>query len=217
VTVVNDVTAAGYRFVDAGWSDFCIVTVGSGIGHKVFVDGRPIVGPAGRGGEIGHLQVDPSPEAPVCDCGGRGHLGGLASGRGTLAALQRRALRDPDGFARSRVGRSATAAGPLTTVELVDAFLADDDFVGAVVAEAAGQLGMALAAAHLLVGVERFVLVGGFARALGPRYRLLVARAAAERSWDLGQDWEAMVTFGYDDDDSGLIGAGLAGRAAHRP
>lgn len=80
VKVMNDVSAAGYRFVPKG-DDFAIFTLGSGIGLKVFLDGRPCVGPHGLGGELTHMVFDARPGAPLCDCGGRGHLGALASGR----------------------------------------------------------------------------------------------------------------------------------------
>ncbi|GAB3267671.1 ROK family protein [Chitinimonas naiadis] len=80
IKVMNDVTAAGYRFVADG-GDFALFTLGSGIGLKVFLDGQPRVGAGGLGGELTHMVFDPSPDAPLCDCGGRGHLGALASGR----------------------------------------------------------------------------------------------------------------------------------------
>lgn len=80
IRLFNDVTAAGHRFVGEH-RDFALFTLGSGVGLKVFIDGRPQVGPHGAGGELTHMVFDPSPAAPVCDCGGRGHLGALASGR----------------------------------------------------------------------------------------------------------------------------------------
>lgn len=85
VRIYNDVSAAGFRFV-AEHPDFALFTLGSGVGLKVFINGQPQVGPHGRGGELTHMVFDASPDAPVCDCGGRGHLGALASGR----AWQRR-------------------------------------------------------------------------------------------------------------------------------
>lgn len=88
VRIYNDVSAAGFRFV-AEHSDFALFTLGSGVGLKVFVDGQPRVGPHGRGGELTHMVFDASADAPMCDCGGRGHLGALASGR----AWQRRVER----------------------------------------------------------------------------------------------------------------------------
>jgi glucokinase len=80
IKVMNDVSAAGYRFVSEG-GDFALFTLGSGIGLKVFLGGQPCVGPHGLGGELTHMVFDASPNAPLCDCGGRGHLGALASGR----------------------------------------------------------------------------------------------------------------------------------------
>jgi C7-cyclitol 7-kinase len=80
VMVCNDVSAAGYRFA-AQTPDFALFTLGSGVGLKVFIDGQPRVGPHGRGGELTHMVFDASANAPLCDCGGRGHLGALASGR----------------------------------------------------------------------------------------------------------------------------------------
>jgi len=86
IRVMNDVTAAGYRFVGEE-PDFALFTLGSGVGLKVFVAGVPQVGPRGQGGELTHMVFNPAPDAPLCDCGGRGHLGALASGRAWQRAV----------------------------------------------------------------------------------------------------------------------------------
>jgi glucokinase len=70
-------------------------------------------------------------------------------------------------------------------------------------------LGQAMAAIHLAVGVERFVLTGGFAFALGEPYRRMVADAADTSSWQIGFRWNEAVEFGIPDDDQGMVGAGL--------
>src|SRR5437762_9651069 len=160
VGILNDVTAAGYRYLRSSGDDFCIVTVSSGIGNKVFANGRPLVGKNGLGGELGHLRVDDSEGAPICECGGRGHLGAVSSGRAVLACARK---------ARSEA---------LTSGDLVAAFHRNDLWAVRTIERGAGPLGWALAAMHLGVGIERFVLVGGFALALGERYRRLVAEAA---------------------------------------
>ena len=101
IRLFNDVTAAGHRFVGQH-RDFALVTLGSGVGLTVFIDGRAQVGPHGAGGELTHMVFDPSPGAPACDCGGRGHLGALASGRAwqrvCAAAEQNGQQPDLDGF-----------------------------------------------------------------------------------------------------------------------
>jgi 3-dehydroquinate synthetase/predicted NBD/HSP70 family sugar kinase len=209
VHVLNDVSAAGYRHLRAADEDFCIVTVSSGIGNKVFIRGRPVTGAAGRGGEIGHAVVDFAADAPVCDCGGRGHLGAVASGRGALLAARRRAAADAAAFHASKPGRDAAGDPEAVTNEsLVAAFRAGDGWTAALVREVSAPLGRALAGIHTALGIERFTLVGGFALALGDGYRREVARAAAASAWHQGGSWDERVELGADDDLSGLIGAG---------
>ena len=194
VQILNDVTAAGFRYLRSREEDFCIVTVSSGIGNKVFAGGRPLVGPNGAGGELGHLRVDDAGDAPLCECGGRGHLGAIASGRGVLAYARNHA---PDG-------------DHLTSGDLVAAFRRGEPWAVRIVEHCAGPLGRALAAMHLGVGIERFVLFGGFALALGETYRRLVAAAADAHCWNGSGGWEQRVELGIDDDLAGLIGAGIA-------
>lgn len=214
VHVLNDLTAAGYRYVGAGLRDFAIVTVGSGIGHKVFLDGRPLLGPGHRGGEIGHLRLDFAADAPRCDCGGAGHLGALASGRGTVNLLRRCAEGDPAGFRASSLGQAVGDPESLDGLVVAAAYRSGDAFTVAGVAAAVRYLGQGLAAIHLDSGVEHFILVGGFARALGEPYRFQVVAAAGAACWQVGQDWDEMVRLGEPDDDSGLLGAGLVAAGA---
>jgi 3-dehydroquinate synthetase/predicted NBD/HSP70 family sugar kinase len=218
VVVMNDVTAAGYRYLRRPDENLCVVTVSSGIGHKVFVDGRPVLGPSGRGGEIGHWRVDDSAEAPHCECGGRGHLGALASGAAALHQVTRLAKQDPDAFQASELGRTlGTAIQELDNRELVRCFLEGDPFARRVIRQMAEPLGRALAAIHLAVGTERFVIFGGFATALGPDYRDLVSHAAAGAGWDLGADWQGMLELGCADGLDGIVGAGRCASLARLP
>jgi predicted NBD/HSP70 family sugar kinase len=190
VVVLNDLTAAGYRYVAGGMRDFAIITVGSGVGHKVFLHGEPLAGARGRGGEIGHLRVDFDAAAMPCDCGGLGHVGALASGRGVTALVARRS------------GRVISAR------EVVAEYLAGDPVVTGCVEEGMRYLGVALAAIHVDTGVERIVVQGGFALAMGERWLAEVAQAAAAACWSIGQSWSDILTFGHPDDDSALLGAG---------
>lgn len=208
VFLLNDVTAAGYRYLHRHDESLCVVTVGSGIGNKVFIHGRPFTGPNGRGGEIGHVVVDPSPDAIVCDCGGRGHLGGIASGRGTLATAKRAASQDEREFLASRLGRLARSADGILNEHIVSCFREGDPWTVKTIRYVAGKLANVLAHTHQAIGIERFVIFGGFATALGPSYRDLVVQAAEAACWSSGQDWDAMIELGVADDASGLIGAG---------
>lgn len=211
LVLLNDVAAAGYRFLRHAHDDLCVITVGSGIGNKTFIAGRPVTGPHGRGGEIGHIQVDDSPDAILCECGGRGHLGAIASGRGALRTAQWIAGQSYGTFAASLPGqRCGGVIEKLTTEHLVEGFHVGDAWSREVIAAVARPLGRVIASIHLDVGVERFVIFGGFGLALGEKYRRLLAVAAAELSWNVGQNWDRMIELGAADGNSGLIGAGRA-------
>jgi predicted NBD/HSP70 family sugar kinase len=89
VHLLNDVSAAAWSLSRSTTANrFMVVTVSSGIGSKVFdrayrsgvLDDPPFAG------EIGHYVVDWGPDAPLCDCGGIGHLGAIVSGRGVERA-----------------------------------------------------------------------------------------------------------------------------------
>ncbi|MFC8716296.1 ROK family protein [Kitasatospora sp. NPDC057198] len=219
VVVVNDLTAAVWRYVEpADERPFCLITVSSGIGNKVFRDGEVLLDSEGHGGEIGHWTVDPSPDAAPCDCGGRGHLGALASGRGALAAARRAALADPDGYARSALAAAAPDPGLLDNRAVVAAVRAGDGFATEALRGGFTALASAITAMFTSIGIRRYLLIGGFALAVGPRYAELLT-AELERLGCFGlssEEIRRMVVLGVADDDSGLIGAGrlLAARGA---
>jgi glucokinase len=205
--VLNDMTAAGYHYLRHPLDDFCILTVSSGIGHKVFLRGEPVTGPHGRGGELGHLRVDFSPDALLCDCGWRGHLGAVASGSAAVEQVKRFAAHDPEGFRASALFRIAELSA-LDNEAIVAAFSSGDPWTDRPIRRMALAIGQVLSAVHLAVGVERFVVVGGFALALGPRFRDLLCAEAAACGWDLGASWDSMIELGRSDENAGLIGAG---------
>src|SRR5262249_33551875 len=84
VRLVNDVSAAAWYFSTRTTARrFFVVTVSSGIGSKLFdrAHSHVVIDDPPYAGEIGHMVVNSGPEAQLCDCGGFGHLGAIASGR----------------------------------------------------------------------------------------------------------------------------------------
>ncbi len=207
VYLLNDVTAAGQRYLKSSVDDVCVITVSTGIGHKVFSSGQVQTGPNGRGGEIGHWRVSKDLHAPVCQCGKRGHLGALASGTATEYHVSRAAATTPAVFRASAL-KEAFADGCVDNEAFVAAYHSGDALAESIVLNMAQMLGDAVATLHLGVGVERFVLIGGFALALGDRYREEVERAGTHGSWRGGMECLVSVELGVLDDDSGLVGAG---------
>jgi predicted NBD/HSP70 family sugar kinase len=145
VTVENDVkalTAAEHWFGEGvGAESFALVTVGTGIGCGLVVNGRLVSGAHGVAGEIGHIGVDAT--GPNCHCGGRGCVESIA---GTDAIVAQ---------ARDRSGRPE-----LTIDDAVALARGGDEQVGAVFARAGNAIGSGIAAVANLVGPARIVVSG---------------------------------------------------------
>jgi glucokinase len=109
----NVAVMAEWRYgAAAGTRSAIYITVSTGIGGGVIIDGRPLVGPDGTAGEVGHMTIEL--DGPRCGCGGIGHVEAIASG--TALAREARALlaRSAD----SPLGRLA-ASGDEVDAELV--------------------------------------------------------------------------------------------------
>ncbi len=144
VLLENDANAAAvgeHRFGAAvGLTDFLYVTLGTGIGGAVFMDGKLRRGTSGGAGEIGHVQVDP--DGPVCGCGRRGCVEVFAAGPGI-----------------------ARAAGKDRAEEVFAAAAAGDEAARHGLAVAGQALGRGLALAVTLLDPQAVVIGGGMAEA----------------------------------------------------
>ena len=135
-TVVdNDANVAAYaeaRFGAArGMKDALVITLGTGIGGGVIVNGQVLRGAHGFAAEVGHFQIDP--KGPMCACGERGHWEAMASGsalgemaqaaarRGELAAVLVAAGGDPEAIRGPHVS-AAGHAGDADALALIDQY-----------------------------------------------------------------------------------------------
>lgn len=145
ITVDNDVkalTAAEHWFGEGvGAESFALVTVGTGIGCGLVINGRLVSGSHGVAGEIGHIAVDGN--GPSCHCGSRGCVEAIAGTEAIVAQAQERAGR-PD----------------LTIDEAVALARGGDERIGDVFARAGSAIGYAIAAVANLVGPARIVVSG---------------------------------------------------------
>ena len=72
-----------------------MVTLGTGVGGGVIVNGKVIDGAHGAGGEIGHITVNPH-ETAVCGCGKRGCLEQYSSATGVVRCMKKLLDANPD-------------------------------------------------------------------------------------------------------------------------
>ena len=83
----NDANVAAlgeaWKGAAAGSQNVIMVTLGTGVGGGIIIDGKIVAGAHGAGGEVGHACVDPEEEA-VCNCGNHGCLEQMTSATGIV-------------------------------------------------------------------------------------------------------------------------------------
>ena len=123
VTLSNDADAAALgEHIYGGaklMQHFVTITLGTGVGSGIFVDGRLIHGHGCMAGELGHAIVDPHSDR-LCSCGRKGCLEMYASARGICQTYREEAAKGefPDNFKGTEltckdVGEMAVAGDPL--------------------------------------------------------------------------------------------------------
>jgi glucokinase len=159
VLLENDANAAALgenRFgAGRGTRHMIYLTISTGVGGGIIIDGNVYHGATGAAGELGHMMLWPG--GPVCMCGQRGCLEGIASGTGI--ASRARALVDAGkapGLARIKDER-----GELDADEVADAARAGDPDALAIWEETGFYLGLALANYVNIFNPEAIVLGGG--------------------------------------------------------
>jgi N-acylmannosamine kinase len=161
VLLVNDAQAPAWGEHLAagaeGASSLLFVTISTGIGGGLVLDGRLQIGVAGLAGHLGHMVI--APDGPLCGCGRRGCLEAFASG--AAVAAQATAL-----FGR-----------PVTPVELIT--MAPEDAQAArLLNDAASAVAGALGNLRMALGIEAALIGGGLGLAEGMLDRIAQAVAA---------------------------------------
>ena len=156
----NDANVAAlgemWKGAAAGHKSGVMVTLGTGVGGGIIIEGRIVAGTNGAGGEIGHIHVDDS--IPWnCGCGNQGCLEQVASANGTV----RLAKWMMEGKEIQTILRPDT----MTSKDIWDAVKAGDAFAAEVAERFGKYLGLALANIASTVDPEVFVIGGGVSKA----------------------------------------------------
>ena len=191
VALDNDATCAAYgewrHGAAAGTRHAVILTLGTGIGGGLVLDGRLYRGASGAAAELGHMPVDL--DGPPCfgDCPGNGCLEALASG--------------------SAIARDAAAAGlPADGAEVTRLAREGDERAAAVLRAVGTKLGAGLAGLAMAFDPE-VIVVGGGAMAAG---ELLLEPAREElRRRAVEPARSVRVSAAALGEDAGMVGAGL--------
>lgn len=161
VKVGNDANVAALGENWQGGAKGCksavMVTLGTGVGGGIIIDGKIVAGFHGAGGEIGHITVNPD-EIETCNCGQHGCLELYASATGIVRMAKRR-------LAKSEDETTLRSFDPLTAKDIFDEAKAGDVVAKELVDDLGNILGATLAKVACVVNPEAIVIGGGVSKA----------------------------------------------------
>ena len=131
------------------------MTISTGVGGGIIIDGRPFSG-RGQGGEVGHMVVDP--DGPLCGCGHPGHVESFSSGTGIARIARTRLEAGEESSIRDLVDGDLSK---VTSIVVGQAAQAGDPLASEIIRQAGRYLGMGIASLMSALNPEMFVLGGG--------------------------------------------------------
>ena len=192
-----NVAALGEMWLGAGKGrkNIIMVTLGTGVGGGIIIDGKPLVGAHGAGGEIGHLCVNYE-ETDHCGCGNTGCLEQYASATGITRLANIRLAKDD---------KASVLRGQEVSAKTVfDAVKADDEVAKEIAEEFGKYLGHAMANLAAVADPSAIVIGGGVSKA-GEVLLQYVEKNFKEKAFFANKDTEfVLATLG---NDAGICGA----------
>jgi glucokinase len=161
--VDNDANAAAWAEAQLGraasYRDMIFLTVGTGVGSGIVLNGQLYRGRTGLAAELGHIIVDP--QGPQCGCGNRGCLEALASG----TALERFGREVSFGHPDSPLAQLATDKGRLSGKTIRDAARQGDQLAKYLFERLGHWLGIGIASLLNVFEVDAVIIGGGLVEA----------------------------------------------------
>ena len=140
-----------------GYLDVVLLTLGTGVGGGIIINGEIAPSHRGVGGELGHITVNPDEEA-TCNCGNHGCLEQYASATGVVRIAKKL-------LAASKEESSLRTLETVTSKDVFDAAKAGDHLAVEAVEVLGKYLGLVVANVALTVDPDVFVIGGGVSKA----------------------------------------------------
>lgn len=204
--LINDASAGAlgeHHFgAGRGVNNLVYLTVGTGIGGGIIINGRLYSGPSGSAGEIGHMTIDVN--GPRCSCGNIGCLEMLASG----TAIAREAIRRISQGEESSLSQMVGGKIENITAEKVGvAARGGDGLALEVISKAATYLGVGMVNLVNIFNPEMIIVGGGVAQ-MGDLLLEPARRVVKERAFQLAAQAVRIVPAQLGDN-AGVLGAAV--------
>jgi glucokinase len=207
--LLNDASAtalAEHRMgAGKGTSNLIYITVSTGIGGGIIINGELYSGTSGCAGELGHMTIDAN--GPECSCGNRGCLEVLASGKAVAIEAKRR-IKEGE---KSQITDIVSGDLEAITAERIALAAQDGDRLATeVISRAAGYLGAGMVNLVNIFNPEMIIVGGGLSK-MGELLLAPAREVVRERAFPLSAGAVRIVT-GKLGDDGGLLGAAIYAR-----
>ncbi|HXN85414.1 MAG TPA: ROK family protein [Candidatus Binataceae bacterium] len=211
VTVENDANAWAlgeyWRGAARGRKNVVLLTLGTGVGGGLIVDGNLVHGRSGMAAELGHVTVEPN--GMPCDCGNRGCLEAYASASGLCGLLKQRLQLDESPLPAKYLDRG----GEFSARKMSSAARVGDRIASEIFETAGRYLGIAIASFINTFNPEMVVIGGGVAGAFSLMRPAMISevKARAFRA-AVGQTRIVKAALGAE---GGVVGAAFAALRAN--
>lgn len=162
--VDNDANLAAlgesWKGAGKGLKNFLMMTLGTGVGGGIVVDGRVFHGDRGFAGEVGHIGIETN--GPPCACGSRGCLETFVSATGILRLAEASDQTEGREQLLEKLGKPIART---TVKDLYEAALDGDIFANTLFKKMGYYLGIGVASLVNALGVETVIVGGGVAEA----------------------------------------------------
>ena len=207
VIVTNDANAAAvgeFTYgVARGMKNFIMITLGTGVGSGIYINGQLVLGCDGLAGELGHLTVVPG--GITCGCGRKGCLETYCSATG-VARTAREYLdkRDTPSLLRD------IKPEDITSFEVYKAAVAGDELAKEIFEVTGSMLGEACANFALFCSPEAFIFMGGLTKA-GDLLMKPLQKAYDEHVLSVYKGKAKLMLSGLKDSETAVLGASALG------
>ena len=202
VELTNDANAAamGEKIFGGAkeMNDFVVITLGTGVGSGIYINGKLAYGHDGFAGEIGHVITYPG--GRLCGCGRRGCIEAYVNAKGILRTLTEEKYNYPE----SELGKIDEKS---VTTKIISEYAEKGDKLALQVFEKTGEyIGLTLANSMVYTSPEAFFLFGGITKA-GELLRKPIHHHMEANMLNIYQNKVKVLFSQLPEDDAAILGA----------
>lgn len=211
---VNVMTLGEFRHgAGVGYKNIVALTLGTGVGGGVVINGQLYHGSQNTAGELGHTIVDPN--GRYCGCGNQGCLEAYAGAKNIVERTQAKIETGRETILLGEVTKLASDGTSLTPRQIAEAAQAGDQLAMEIFAETGRYIGIALTSIAHILNPQIAIIGGGIAEA-GEKLLFEPIRAElSKRAMDIPARMK--IVKAHLGNDAGIVGAAMLAFESERP